>query len=255
MSDFVCVVPVCPVRGEPSHRSEQVTQLLFGEAGAILEVSGDFVKIIAAYDRYEGWCQRTQLEVLESNLYVEETTLAGDWINEVELYGVTMRIPFGADLSFLVSGKATAAKTKFVFKGKTFQPKENFYTAGIVNNLANMFLNTPYLWGGKSVFGIDCSGFTQLVFKCMHIKLDRDAYQQAKQGEAIGFLQEAQTGDLAFFDNDAGKITHVGILLSATSIIHASGKVRIDSIDNVGIISSDTGKRTHKLRVIKRINS
>jgi cell wall-associated NlpC family hydrolase len=103
------------------------------------------------------------------------------------------------------------------------------------------------------VLGIDCSGLSQAVFKCMNVLLERDAYQQANQGESIGFLQETQPGDLAFFDNESGKINHVGILLSEGKIIHASGKVRIDTIDSMGIISSDTGKRTHNLRVIKRI--
>jgi cell wall-associated NlpC family hydrolase len=117
---------------------------------------------------------------------------------------------------------------------------------------AFLFLNTAYLWGGKSVFGTDCSGFTQTVFKTVGIALLRDAYQQATQGETVDFLQEVHTGDLAFFDNAEGRITHVGILINDHEIIHASGKVRVDSIDNQGIINVDTGLRTHNLRIIKR---
>ena len=117
---------------------------------------------------------------------------------------------------------------------------------------AARFLNTPYIWGGRSVFGIDCSGFAQMVFRFFHIQLHRDAYQQATQGEPVGFLQEARCGDLAFFDDEEGKITHVGILLNEHEIIHASGKVRIDKIDNAGIVNTDTHQRTHKLRIIKR---
>jgi cell wall-associated NlpC family hydrolase len=117
---------------------------------------------------------------------------------------------------------------------------------------ATRFLNTPYLWGGRSVFGVDCSGFTQMVFRFFNIPLLRDAYLQASQGEVIGFLQEARCGDLAFFDNAEGRITHVGILLNAHEIIHSSGQVRIDKIDNAGIVNTDSGARTHQLRIIKR---
>jgi cell wall-associated NlpC family hydrolase len=113
-------------------------------------------------------------------------------------------------------------------------------------------LNSTYLWGGRSVFGIDCSGFTQSVFKFLNVHLLRDAQQQATQGELVAFLQQAHCGDLAFFDDGEGHIIHVGILLNAHEIIHAAGKVRIDKIDNQGIIEADTGQRTQRLRIIKR---
>ena len=121
-----------------------------------------------------------------------------------------------------------------------------------IRSLTTKYLNTSYLWGGRTIYGIDCSGFTQQIFKFLNIKLPRDAYQQASLGEIVGFLQEATCGDLAFFDNAEGKITHVGIMLDGATIIHASGKVRVDDIDNYGIINRDTGERTHQLRIIKR---
>jgi cell wall-associated NlpC family hydrolase len=116
-----------------------------------------------------------------------------------------------------------------------------------------LYENVPYLWGGKSSFGIDCSGFVQQVFKLFGKHLLRDTYQQATQGESIGFLQEVQCGDLAFFDNAEGRIVHVGILLNSETIIHASGNVRVDTMDSYGIINRNTGMRTHQLRVIKRV--
>jgi cell wall-associated NlpC family hydrolase len=121
-----------------------------------------------------------------------------------------------------------------------------------LKNTAKKYLNAPYLWGGKSPFGIDCSGFTQIVFKIHHKKLLRDASQQATQGETVAFRSAAIGGDLAFFDNEDGKIIHVGIMLNNHQIIHAAGKVRIDPIDDQGIFNPELGKYTHKLRIIKR---
>lgn len=126
------------------------------------------------------------------------------------------------------------------------------FLADKIRNIALDYLDVPYLWGGRSKCGIDCSGFSQQVYRHFGIKLPRDAYQQAEQGEVVGFLQEVECGDLAFFDNEEGRITHVGIMLSTHEIIHASGKVRIDKIDHQGIINSETGTRTHQLRIIKR---
>lgn len=131
------------------------------------------------------------------------------------------------------------------------KPVAGFDEDGL-RKVAMKFLDVPYLWGGRSNCGIDCSGFSQRVFRDCGISLPRDAYQQAELGEVVGFLQEAVCGDLAFFDNEEGRITHVGIMLASDSIIHAAGKVRIDPIDQFGIIQRESGTRTHKLRIIKR---
>ena len=114
-------------------------------------------------------------------------------------------------------------------------------------------MNTPYLWGGKSPFGIDCSGFTQLVYKLCGYSLLRDAKDQATQGQVLSFIEESEPGDLAFFDNEDGAITHVGIIMNDYNIIHAHGKVRIDKLDHSGIYNVDSKIHTHKLRVIKKI--
>ena len=123
-----------------------------------------------------------------------------------------------------------------------------------IPELAYFFLNAPYLWGGKTLFGIDCSGFTQAVLKLVGIPIKRDAAQQAEQGETVNFLPEVKTGDLAFFDNSEGRIIHVGIMLSSNQIIHASGRVKIDSIDDQGIYSAELGRYSHHLRIIKRFS-
>jgi cell wall-associated NlpC family hydrolase len=151
------------------------------------------------------------------------------------------------------NGLALWRKNQVRYKGKIWDPGGAATDPKAILQLTFKFLNTPYLWGGRSVFGIDCSGFTQMIFKFLGVSLLRDAYLQAGQGEPVGFLEETRTGDLAFFDNEEGRITHVGILLNSHEIIHSSGKVRIDKIDNMGILQSETFQRTHHLRVIKRL--
>lgn len=250
MALLICIVSVCPVRAESSHRSEQVSQLLFGETCELLERTTDFVKVKVRYDNYEGWCQENQLEEIADASSIDSNTLASDWVNEILIDDKLMHIPFGSSLT----DNTYIGKYKVEYRGRFINTKGNSMTGQLLEDISSTFLNTPYLWGGRSVFGIDCSGFTQLVYSFFKIPLLRDASQQVTQGDEVGFLQEVIPGDLAFFDNDAGRITHVGILLNNNSIIHASGKVRIDTVDSAGIINLDTGKRTHKLRLIKRIS-
>lgn len=242
------IVAVCPLRKEPNHRSEMTSQLLIGEYAEVLEEQKEFVKIKCLYDDYEGWCQRVQLafanEPLTTNKFV-----ANDF-GLLEINQQPCRVSFGTpvfeQLIEFAHFTINYANVEIIDATSTVFSKEN------ITEYASIFLNTPYLWGGRTLFGIDCSGFAQQVYKLFNKKLPRDAYQQAEQGEALGFLEEATCGDLAFFDNEAGFITHVGIMLNNHQIIHASGRVRIDNIDSAGIISSDTGLRTHRLRVVKR---
>ena len=254
MPHLVCIVPVCPMRATASHRSEQVSQLLFGDVAKIIGLEGDFVQLKYLFDDYEGWCQRSQLAEINASQFggLPELLSAGK-TNEVELNGKLMNIPLGCSLGHIKNNLATWEIYKIQYKGKLTAPGEHFNDAKLLKELALQFLNTAYLWGGRSIYGVDCSGFCQTIFRFIGIPLLRDAYQQASQGEAIGFLQEANLGDLAFFDNEEGKITHVGMLLDQETIIHASGRVRIDAIDHQGIVSVETGLHTHKLRIIKRI--
>lgn len=251
---LTCCVPVTPLRAEAAHRSEMVSQLLFGETVQLLEELRDkWIRVRCLYDGYEGWVRSTEFAEIQEQLAHGEAHIAAAWQNEVTFNGQVMRVPFGCDLRALHNGNAEWGRHSWSFKGEHLDPRYTKPTEKNIRKYAHLYLNTPYLWGGRSVFGADCSGFVQVVFKCMGIALLRDASQQATQGEAIGFLQEAVCGDLAFFDNDEGRITHVGILLNDHEIIHASGKVRIDKIDNEGIVNTDTGERTHKLRIVKRM--
>ena len=237
------------MRAEPAHQLEIVSQLLFGEAVEVLE-EGDkgWLRVKCLYDNYEGWVTKTHLVETDAQAVFNET-IAGEWVNTILQNGKPMHIPFGAMLP--AGNHFTTGPFSWDFSGaKRVTPQP--FTAEHFLNVAHTFLNTAYLWGGRSVFCIDCSGFAQQVYKHIGIAIPRDAYLQAAHGEALGFLQEAKLGDLAFFDEPDGRITHVGILLNDHEIIHASGKVRVDTIDSQGIISSDTGLRTHQLRIIKR---
>jgi hypothetical protein len=249
----ICNLAIVPVRSEPSDRSEIVTQLLFGEHIEILERQNQWARIKIQFDDYEGWVDSKQYQVIsEANynqLSKEAIILNADLIDYITApENLLLPIPLGASLTFLNNSEINTSN--FDFEGtKTsgIKPKSALI------NTAFMYLNAPYLWGGKTPFGIDCSGFTQMVYKLNGYKIHRDASQQAFDGEPLSFIEESEAGDLAFFDNDEGNIIHVGIIMDNNYIIHASGKVRIDRLDHLGIYNPELNKHTHKLRVIKKI--
>jgi cell wall-associated NlpC family hydrolase len=247
----ITVVPVMPLRAEPAHRSEMISQALWGECVTITVTGQDgWVKVKCQYDDYEGWATVNHLEIIEEELFnAPYTHYTAKWVNTVKMNGQPMQVPLGCLVKTTDEAVTVWGKWQVQFEEKLNTP---FLDDKGLKERAFQFLNTAYLWGGKSVYGVDCSGFTQTVFKTLGISLMRDAYQQATQGTVVDFLQEAKLGDLAFFDNEAGRITHVGILLNDHEIIHSSGKVRVDPIDNQGIINAETGVRTHNLRIIKR---
>ena len=254
MQPAICCLPCSPLRADASHKSEMVSQLLFGESCMILDQGqSDWLKIKCKYDGYEGWCQNNHVVEIGQSLYeTEEKKLTREWITELQYNGDSMRVPFGSMLPGFKKGHANWGKNSLVYSGKTWNPAKASKNKKTIRQLAYTWINTPYLWGGKTVFGTDCSGYTQTIFRFFDIPLFRDAWQQATQGELIGSLKKSSLGDLAFFDNAEGKITHVGILLDTHEIIHASGKVRVDKINNEGIINLDTGKQTHHLTMIRR---
>ena len=246
MNYAVCCVPVSPIRIDADHKSEMVSQLLFGECCIINDAdTKGWVNISCKADGYEGWCQPVHVQkITMEEYYSEDIILTADWVNEISFNNSLMQIPLGS----LINIKNDSIQ----FTGNKIIAGEIKHDVASIQKIAFKFLNTAYLWGGRSVFGIDCSGFAQAVYKFLNIFLLRDADLQVTQGEAVDFLQEGQCGDLAFFDDEEGKIVHVGILLNSHEIIHASGKVRVDKIDNQGIVNAETGERTHQLRIIKR---
>ncbi len=260
MAFVVAIVAVAPLRAEAAHQSEMVSQILFGETAEILEgglllQTGTFTKIKCLSDGYEGWCQSAQLVLVADEIVMQRSNqIMPAYSNSMLLNGTKMMLPFGASLELFQSQQLSLPGLAFKYDGQVFIPGEILFNQDSVNRISQLFINTPYLWGGRSVFGIDCSGFVQQVYKYFNIQLPRDAYQQAELGTSIGFLAETKCGDLAYFDNKEGKITHVGILLDAHTIIHASGRVRVDQIDQAGILNKETGERTHQLRIVKRLD-
>lgn len=253
MSFAIIKVPAAPVRRKARHQAEMVNQLLFGEPVRIIkEKKGIWVKVRALHDSYEGWLTSHMLEIVkeeEARIPVEHVTAAP--FTRIQIGEQFMWIPAGSSLPLLAAQEGMLGNLTYKFEGELIKrPVAPFDTEKLWQT-ATAWLNAPYLWGGRTMLGVDCSGFAQVVFKQLGIDLSRDAWQQAQEGETISRLKESLPGDLAFFD-DRDEIVHVGILLSSEKIIHAAGKVRIDTIDKKGIINSETGKRTHSLRVIKR---
>ncbi|KQM62580.1 C40 family peptidase [Chryseobacterium sp. Leaf201] len=237
MDKGICVVTVAPVRAESSDRAEIVTEILFGESADILEVNKNWTRIKMHYDGYEGWMDTKQLKpVTGEDLARRKVTVITEDFSSVLMRDGKMLLSMGSEVEF----PAVASR-------RSHDVRES------ISLTAKEFLNVPYLWGGKSYFAVDCSGFTQLVYKIHGVKLPRDTSQQVEVGESLTFVEESRPGDLAFFESAEGKIIHVGIMLDNQRIIHASGKVRIDTLDSTGIFNKEMNKHTHKLRVIKNI--
>lgn len=249
----ICNLAIVPLRLEPSDRSEMTSQVLFGEHFKVLEQTAKWSRIRLAFDNYEGWIDNKQFSQINGMQYNHLDNVPGVLNADLIEYitsssGQLMPVPIGASLSFLDDSLINT--DGFIFEGlRTTGIKQK----KMLLQTAFMYLNAPYLWGGKTPFGIDCSGFTQMVYKLNGYQLLRDASQQATQGEALSFIEESEPGDLAFFDNEEGRIIHVGIIMEDNYIIHAHGKVRVDRLDHLGIYNNDSRRHTHKLRVIKKI--
>jgi gamma-D-glutamyl-L-lysine dipeptidyl-peptidase len=253
-----CNLNIVPVRSGPSDKTEMVSQLLFGEIFEILEKDGKWIQIKMTYDSYIGWIDGKQYLPIYADVYEKLNDFPPNimldivqiLINETE--NSVMPIVIGSSIPYLVNNMFYVDKIEYKFDGHISEKNVPDPKKKIVEN-SYMYLESPYLWGGRSPFGIDCSGFTQMVYKLSGIKLHRDAEQQSTQGTTVNLISEAEPGDLVFFDNEEGRIVHTGILLEDEKIIHASGKVRIDKLDHEGIFNQNLNRYTHKLRLIKKI--
>lgn len=260
MNYGICLLSIVPCRAEPSHKSEMVSQLLFGDLIKVISTKYEWYKIEIISDKYPCWVDRNQIHILTAKEF-KSTTQAKTYISEDVLSPVKklksneiFPIPLGSSIYGYQAKNSTftAGAEKFEIHGSVRSIPKKVNRKNLVED-ALLYLNSPYLWGGKTPMGIDCSGFVQMVYRLNGVDLPRDAYQQAEIGQALSFIEEADEGDLAFFDNEVGKIVHVGIILKNHRIIHSSGRVRIDGMDHQGIYRTEQKDYSHKLRIIKKI--
>jgi hypothetical protein len=251
----VATLSMIPVRKEPSHRSEMVNQILFGEVYEVLAQDKNWLHTRTLHDDYCGWIDVSQhlaTSASEMSLTEARAYISLDMLCIASSPSSSAAVVMGSTLNAFDGLNFRLGREKWVYNGQALSPDAS-KNSSFLEKIALKYLNAPYLWGGRSPLGIDCSGFTQIVYKFMGISLLRDAYQQAEQGAILNFLEETLPGDLAFFHNDEGKIIHVGIILKDNRIIHSSGKVRIDKLDHFGIYNSDTKKYSHQLKILKRV--
>ncbi|MDD2634178.1 MAG: C40 family peptidase [Bacteroidales bacterium] len=256
----ICEISYIPLRGGMSHKSEMLNQILFGECYEILIHRHDWTKVRLVHDGYEGWIETKTISYITekediSKDYVFEGLICSENQTEIKLASKqSMKIPTGALIP--VANKKlnefTIGQNNYGFDNSQFKAIPKNKREFIIKKSMEM-LNTPYLWGGRTAFGLDCSGFSQLLYRLVGHNIPRDASQQISLGTTLSFLSEANPGDLAFFDNEESEIVHVGIIIESAKIIHASGKVRMDTIDHQGIYNKIDKRYTHKLRLVKSI--
>jgi hypothetical protein len=247
-----------PVRKQPGDHHEMVNQLLFGDLLVIKDQMKQWLLIETIDDNYLGWASQKQVceiekeefdfQKINSSYFALDNYIKAISFDKKIFYHITL----GSRLPNFVNGKIAVNSIELNYGGK-FRYSKEICNGKIISDLAKLYQGAPYLWGGRSFFGIDCSGLVQIVFKMCGILLPRDSQEQVNFGQTVNFIDDALPGDLAFFDNEENKIIHVGIFLGQNQVIHASGEVRIDQIDHFGIYNSKENKYTHSLRIIKRI--
>ncbi len=258
MQQGICSLSVVPLRSAPAESAEMTNQVLFGETYDVLEVKGAWLRIALHHDGYEGWLSAPQHLGLPaksgSTPPDAPVPVASDLIEIVAQENGDRYFPIF--LGSLLPGytpeekKVHLAEEVYQYNGPAHQEQ---LSRKQLHDLALQYLDAPYHWGGRSPFGIDCSGLVQMVYRLAGYSIPRDSGQQAEKGHTLSFIEEAELGDLAFFDDEEGALIHVGIVLPNNYIIHAHGCVRIDRLDHTGIFNPSLSQYTHKLRVLRTL--
>lgn len=255
----VCRLSIVPMRNSPSHKAEQVSQLLFGDHYEVHEVSKDklWLRIHVYYDQCEGWIDVRQHHAISKEYY--------DYINRADfkittdptstiLYNKSPLMILMGSIIPISGSELFKMEEQFAFNGdsKSLGVKRE---VEFLKTVAVKYLNAPFQWGGKTLFGIDDAGLVQMVYKICGYRLGRTVEEQMRQGRHVNGFAEALPGDLVFLSSAKGRTDHVGILLDSEKVIHASGKVRTDYLNEEGILNLDTRIYTHTLNEIRRIIS
>ena len=251
-----CQVSIAPLRAQPSDKSEMVSQLLFGETMQINEQKDQWRHVSCTWDGHAGWVDAKQIKNLtisEFEACRDRPAISLSLVEGLMADDHFIPITLGAVLPDYDGLRCRLGEQSFQFSGPVATPGQVPQNSDWLVRIARRYLHAPYLWGGRSPFGIDGAGLTQMVFKIAGLRLLRDAAQQVTQGRPVDFMEQCQSGDLAFFDNGKGDITHVGIILPDCHIIHASGKVRVDKLDHFGIFNREQNRYSHQLRIVKRL--
>ena len=252
---------VVPVRVEPREGSEQNTQMLFGELCRILEQQPRWLRIRLESDGQEGWVDAKMICPMKPEEYAshraslqQSAIVAMPMAYAVsENNGQTIPLTAGTRLTNYQDGRFEVLGVGFrIDPGMVWTESPDLNEQNLLQSV-RFFLNIPYLWGGKNAMGMDCSGFTQIIMSLFGKKLPRNASEQATCGRKISRLSKAQAGDLVFFDHKDGKISHVGIVIDPERVIHCSGRVKVEKLDETGIFNAETGEYSHDLVAIKRI--
>lgn len=253
----ICPLSTVAIRNRSSHKSEMISQLLFGEMVEVLEQKGrQWSRVRCRDDNFVGWVATQQLEEITPQ---EVETYAAHYAFALELYQAANRdedflpITLGARLPKFDGMRFQLGHQFYTYSGQAAFPEDIVPRARLVMKIARRFLRVPMLWGGRSPLGVDAAGLVQVVYRIAGQTLPREAFQQVLRGTAVHFVEQSLPGDLAFFENRSGRITHTGIIFPDQQILHVDGQVRLDRIDHYGIFNTSQQRYTHRLRIIKRL--
>lgn len=253
----ICPLSAVAVRNTSAHSSEMLSQLLFGELIEILDTKGrTWAKVRCLEDQCVGWVAQNQIKNItpaEFENYQSNFAFVLDFLHSAMADDHYLPLTIGARLPGFDGLRFQLGEIRYQFSGQAVFPKDIEPTSEILLKIARKYLNAPFLKGGRTPLGIDSSGLAQLICRFAGLILPRDAELQVESGETVDFVEQALPGDLAFFENQLGRITHVGIVFPEQQVLHVSGKVRLDPIDHFGAFNKDIGRYTHRLRVIKRL--